>query len=337
MKAERLPSGKWRVRVYLGKENGKPVHKSVTADSKQEALRQAALYEPKKALNMTVEEACERFIELREKELSPSTLRGYKGTLDAYVKNDVIAAVKLDRLTSVIFQDWVNRMDVSKKTKKNHLGFVLAVVRFFEIDKVFRVRIAKEEKKEMYTPTMEEINLVMEYADEELKRAICLACFGLRRGEICALTSDDFDRKRNTVRISKAYAKTPENCFVLKSPKTMKSVRIVPISPEVIDMMPEGRIITCSPDCITNRFAKAVERAGVKKFRFHDLRSFFASTALSTIGSASRTVQDLGGWQTDRVMKSHYDRSISDQFQKDSEAIVLYFTDHLKMNTNRAE
>lgn len=332
MKAERLPSGNYRVRVYLGRENGKPVWKSVTASSRQEALRMAAMYEPKKANNMTAEEACEKFLKLRETELSPSTLRGYKGTLDCYIRHDVLGAVKLDRLTTPILQDWVNRMEISKKSKKNHLGFVLTVARFFEVDKTFRVRIADSEKKELYTPTMEEVNKVMEYADEELKRAICLACFGLRRGEICALTGEDFDRKIFSVRISKAVAKTSDNSFVLKTPKTKKSGRVVPLSPSVVEMMPKsGRIISSSPDCITNRFARAVRRAGVHPFRFHDLRSFFASISLSSaVGSASRTVQDIGGWQTDRVLKSHYERSISDQFRKDSEAIVLYFSDHLK-------
>lgn len=332
MKAERLPSGNYRVRVYLGRENEKPVWKSVTAPTRQEALRIAAMYEPKKAMNMTVEEACEKFLKLRESELSPSTLRGYKGTLDCYIRRDVLGAVKLDRLTTPILQDWVNRMEISKKSKKNHLGFVLTVARFFEVDKTFRVRIAETEKKEMYTPTMDEVNRVLEYADEELKRAICLACFGLRRGEICALSGEDFDRKNFSVRISKAVAKTTDNSFVLKNPKTKKSGRVVPLSPSVVEMMPKsGKIISSSPDCITNRFARAVRRAGVHPFRFHDLRSFFASISLSSaVGSASRTVQDIGGWQTDRVLKSHYERSISDQFRKDSEAIVLYFSDHLK-------
>lgn len=330
MKAERLPSGKWRVRVYLGKENGKARWKSITAKTKDEALREAALFTPTLASDVTVEEACEQFIKLRQEELSPSTLRGYTGTLSR-VRQDVIGAIKLDKLSSKILQEWVNGIKASKKTKKNHLGFVLAVARFFEVEKVFRVKIAQEEKKELHTPTMGEVNQVLGCADDELKRAILLACFGLRRGEICALTATDFDRKKNTVRISKAFAKTTDNTFVLKSPKTMKSARVVPLPSKVIEMMPEeGRVISCSPDCITNRFAHAVARAGVPKFRFHDLRSFFASTALSTVGSASRSVQDLGGWQTDRVMKSHYERSMSDQFKKDSDAIIRYFSDHLK-------
>lgn len=74
--------------------------------------------------------------------------------------------------------------------------------------------------------------------------------------------------------------------------------------------------------------------AGVPHFRFHDLRSFFASIALSSaVGVGSRTVQDLGGWQTDRVMKSHYDRSISDVRKKDEENIIAFFSRNLSVNS----
>lgn len=330
MKAEKLPSGNWRVRIYVGRVNGKPKTKSITARTKQEALKLAERFEAKD--DLTVEEACDRFITLREKELSPSTVRGYKGTLEGKIKKDKIGSVKLSKLTSAKLQEWVSSMDVSPKTKKNHLGLVMAALRFYDVDKVFRVRIKQEDKKEMYTPTMDEVNKVLAVSDEDLKRAISLACFGLRRGEICALTANDIDRENCTVSITKAMAKGTDG-FVQKTPKTQKSNRIVPITPDVVSILPEhGRIINCSPDCITNRFAKAVEAAGVKHFRFHDLRSFFASISLSSaVGSGSRTVQDLGGWQTDRVLKAHYERSISDQKQKDTDAIITYFKTNLKI------
>ena len=78
LKAELLPSGSWRVRVYLGEVDGKKKWKSVTADTSADALRRAALYEQPATEEMTVLQACERYI--REKSegntpLSPSTLR----------------------------------------------------------------------------------------------------------------------------------------------------------------------------------------------------------------------------------------------------------------------
>lgn len=332
MKARKLKSGRWNVRANVGTEGGKIVYRSITANTKQEALRKATEAEAKGYSPESVQEACERFLAARRSELSPSTLRGYEGTLRAYILPDKIGAVKVASLSSAILQDWVNRMPVSRKTKKNHLGFLMAAIRFCDVEKAFRVRIAQTEPREMYTPTIEEVNLVLDVSDDELRRAIVLACFGLRRGEICALSADDLDRRNCRVRVSKAYAKAPDGSFVLKAPKTMKSRRVVPVTQGVMDLMPkEGPVVSCSPDAITLRFRKAVARAGVHHFRFHDLRSFFASIALSSaIGAGARSVQDLGGWQTDRVMKSHYERSMSDQKKKDVDAILDWFGRNLK-------
>lgn len=331
MKATKLKSGNWNVRVYIGEVDGKKKWKSFTAKTKSEALRKAAAVEVGSYDGLSLVEACQRYIDERGPELSPSTVRGYISTFRAYVEPDAISRVRIDSITTPMLQSWIRRMNVSQKSKKNHLGFVLTVLRYFEIDKIFRVRIAPTEPKEMYTPTAEEVNKVMAVADPELRRAIALASLGMRRGEICALTAEDIDRQQHTVRVSKAYAKAPAGGFVLKMPKTQKSVREVPITPEVLAMMPEeGPVVNCSPDVITLRFIKAVKRAGVPHFRFHDLRSFFASSSLSAVGAASRTVQDIGGWKTDRVMRKHYDRTMTDQKQKDTDAIILYFSEKLK-------
>ena len=334
MKIERLPSGNYRIRIYVGEENGKKKWKSCTGRTKAEAMKKAAVMDSSNYSSLPLEDACEQFLQARANELSPSTMRGYRSTLCAYIVPDKIARIRLENITTPMLQSWIKNMDVSAKTKKNHLGFVLTVLRYFEIEKVFRVRIAQEEPKEMYTPTMDEVNKVIACADKETARAIALACFGLRRGEICALTAEDLNRDDNTVRVYKAYAKAPGNKFVLKMPKTKKSVRIVPITEEVMRTLPtSGRVISCSPDCITNRFVHAVNRAGVPHFRFHDLRSFSASISLSPeIGASRTTVKDLHGWKTDRMLQDHYERSIRDQKQKDIESIRSYFSKNLQID-----
>lgn len=335
MKARRLPSGKWNIRVKIGTKDGKTVYRSITGETKAEVIRLAMQEESAEGADLTVSEACEGFLKARGRELSPSTLRGYEGTFRAYIDPDRLGCVRLSKITSPMLQEWVGRMDLSQKSKKNHYGFLLTVLRYYGVEKAFRVRIAPTEPKEMYTPTIDEVNRVLSFCDEETRIAVALACFGLRRGEVCALTAEDLDRRKNTVRISKAYAKSPSGEFVLKAPKTKKSIRLVPVTPAVMALLPtSGPVVSCSPDCITNRFARAVREAGVPHFRFHDLRSFFASIALSSaVGVGSRTVQDLGGWQTDRVMKSHYDRSISDVRKKDEENIIAFFSRNLSVNS----
>ena len=334
MKAVKLPSGNWNVRVPIGMVNGKRKWKSITAATKQEALRQAVFYEIVEPSDLNLQEACDRFLTIRGPELSPATLRVYMSTYENYIKEDVIGGVMLDRITTAMLQAWVGRMPgISQKTKKNNLGFVTSVMSFHEVDKVFHVKIAGEPAKELYTPTMAEVNKVVAVSDEVLKRAIALACFGLRRGEICALTAEDVDRDACTVRITKALTKGPGKGFVLKDPKTRKSVRTVQLTAAVVALLPEsGQLVPVTPDVITNRFVDAVKAAGVPHFRFHDLRSFFASIALSSaVGAGRRSVQDIGGWKTDRVLGAHYDRVVADQTARDKAAIALYFANNMAL------
>lgn len=327
MKIERLQSGSYRTRVTVNK-NGKKKVVSITGPTKGEVASRAALVKGKPWALMTVEEACGRFLELRRPALSPSTLRGYLGTMKL-IENDVLGAVKIERLTTPIIQKWVNDMDVSKKTKKNHLGFLIAALRFNEVDKTFRVKCGDEMKKTLYTPTIEEVNRVLDVADPELHLAMVLGCLGLRRGELCALTAADVDRETCLLNVTKAYAKTPEGTFVLKKPKTPKSIRPVRFPSDLLSIIPEeGRLIDCSPDCITNRFVRAVKKAGVTPFRFHDLRSFSASVSL-VLGASKASVKASHGWETDRMLDTRYDRPMKDQLEKDERTKVLYLQNNL--------
>ena len=328
MKVEQLPSGNYRARVSIKRPDGTYTTKSVTAATKTEVRRLASLIkDDTPAGDLLVVEACERFLNARE--LSPTTERGYRSTLKQYIEKDKIAAMKLSALKTSTVQEWIARMPkgMSPKTKKNHLGFLTAVVGYFMEDKRFRVKIRDTAPKELYTPTAQDINAVLAFADPVLERAIRLGMFGLRRGEICALEAADVDRKRCMVRISKALAKGPDNSWVVKDPKTKSSIRWVQLPQELIDILPKkGRVVPASPDVITLRFVKAVERAGVPHFRFHDLRAFFASISVSSaIGASELTVQKMGGWRTNNVLKMHYERSISDQEQKDTERIMDYY------------
>ena len=241
--------------------------------------------------------------------------------------------MKLSALKTATVQEWISRMPekMSSKSKKNHLGFLVTVVNYFLEDKHFKVKIRETVPKEMHTPTMEEINAVLAVADPVLERAILLGVFGMRRGEICALEASDVDREKCLVRISKALAKGPNDEWVMKLPKTKSSIRWIQIPAEVVSLLPkEGRIVPVSPDVVTLRFIKAIERSQVPHFRFHDLRAAFASWSVSSaIGASELTVQQIGGWKTNYVLKKHYERSISEQRQKDTDKILGFFGENL--------
>lgn len=82
--AKKLPSGNYRCRIYVGKENGKNIYKSFTAPTKKEAEYLASQYliemeqkKQKKSENLFCNELA-HYISAKEAALSPSTIRGYK-------------------------------------------------------------------------------------------------------------------------------------------------------------------------------------------------------------------------------------------------------------------
>ena len=79
MKPEKLKSGNWRCKVYLGTDpDGKKIFKSVTAPTKKEAIAKAAelaLDDKKiKQSKLTVGYCIEAYIHEKESELSPHTV-----------------------------------------------------------------------------------------------------------------------------------------------------------------------------------------------------------------------------------------------------------------------
>ena len=88
-----LPSGSWRVRMFVGIENGKKVYKSFTAPTKAEAELMATQYvidkEQKKKMksaNLFCDELS-KYITTKEAVLSPSTIKGYKN-MERMLKKD---------------------------------------------------------------------------------------------------------------------------------------------------------------------------------------------------------------------------------------------------------
>ncbi|MBQ7145989.1 MAG: site-specific integrase [Lachnospiraceae bacterium] len=337
MKAEKLPSGNYRVRVYMGRDgNGKAIRKSVTAKTKQEALRKAALLQPVPDGEKTLSEAALEYIEIKEPVISPSTHRGYMKIHRTTIANNIIGSIQLERLTTPQIQRWVSDLarDHSPKTVRNCYGFLTAVLGMYVPDMRFRIRLPQRQPVQLHTPTTEEINAVLAVADDQLRIAILLGATAMmRRGEIAALTAEDVDFMRCRIRINKSLAKTDFGNWVEKPPKTVAGNRTVEINKELLALFPrEGSIVGLLPDSISMRFTRALKKAGLPRFRFHDLRHYAASIAASSaIGAGTLTIQARGGWETDHVLKRTYEHSLADQEKKDTAAILTFFSKNIRM------
>lgn len=105
---------------------------------------------------------------------------------------------------------------------------------------------------------------------------------GIREGELLALTLEDFDLERKTLRINKSYQRI-DKMDVITPPKTKNSNRVIAL-PDVLvdeikdfslqyyDLKPTDRMFPITKKYLYNEMKRGCEISGVKKIRVHDLR-----------------------------------------------------------------
>ena len=338
MKPRKLKSGNWNVSVYVGMDaDGQKHYRSVTAPTRKECLAKAldlssSTRDRRKVVR--VEEVVRKYIQTKEAVLSPNTTRMYKSMYDNYFNNDRIGFFPADRIDDRYVQRWIGELSKieSPKTVRNIYGLFSAAMRYENPRYIFAVNLPQRRMPKLHTPTTDEVDKIIsmskEREDKTLYYAILLGAVGMMRlGEVCALTADDIDRKKNTITINKSLAVAPDGSLVVKPPKNDSSNRTIEMPQFVIDELPKsGRIVPISPNAVSMLFRKLIKKSGVVPFRFHDLRHYAASIAASSsIGVSVETIKARGGWATDGMMKRVYINQIGDEVDKDTQNINIFY------------
>lgn len=157
-----------------------------------------------------------------------------------------------------------------------------------------KVKLLKEKNRRVRYLEREEIKALLDACSEHVKPIVITALnTGMRKGEILSLKWPDVDLRQRIVYIYETKSgksrKVDINDWLAE---TLIRLRKHPDSPYVFcnkDGVPYGNI--------RKSFETAKRRAGIKDFRFHDLRHTFASH-LVMAGVGLRTVQVLLGHQT---------------------------------------
>lgn len=311
-KATKLPSGNWRVLAYA---NGH--RKSFTAPTKKEAeylASQFLLFE-NDTENITVEKAVEKYIDNRSAICSPTTIRTYQTILKNNI--DEIRHKKIVQLKSEDLQAYVNNLSkrLSPKGVRNAYGLVRASIKAFYPNKGINVSLPQKKAKEYHLPTSEDISIILDNADTELKIAVMLASIGtLRIGEICGLEYSDI--KDDTIHIHQTMIYTDKKEWVIKDiPKTTSSDRYICFPTQVIDAIGKGTglIFKTNPKALALRYKRLVIKLGLDiSVRFHDLRHYAAS-AMHAMGIPDQYIMEAGGWKSDHVLKSVYRNTLDDK------------------------
>ncbi len=313
-KAKKLPSGNWRVQASKTVD-GKSIRKSFTHSNKRQAELMAADWlikcEASTPENITLSEAFKRYIESKESILSPNTIRVYLNISRSHFQN--IMHRKVMSLTMEDFQREINicAANLSPKTVRNINGLLSAVLKMFRPDFNLNTSLPQRKPKQLYIPDDDDVKKLMEAVKgSEMEVPVLLAAFGpMRRGEICALTSDDING--NIVSVNKAVAHDKNGKIVVKAPKNLSSYREIEYPDFVIEKLKgiKGKITNISPSHISRRFKLILKKIGIPDFRFHDLRHYNVSI-LHAMNVPDKYIMARGGWRTNYTMNNIYNHAL---------------------------
>lgn len=335
--AKKLPSGSWRVNLYVGKDAaGKRRYKSFTAGTKKEAEFAAAAYNVEnrhrtRPAELTVGEAIDQYIATKTAILSPSTLTSYQKL--RRLSFPELMRLKLTEITQEAVQAAVNdyAKEHSPKTVRNAHALLTASLAEALPDFTLRTKLPPKVRPDIAIPEDKAINALIQGAKgTPMETAILLgAMLGLRRSEICALTWDDFDLKEKVLQINKAMVQTPENTWAIKAPKTYAGKRTLTLPVFLCDYLStlprcDTRIVPLSPDAVTDRFIHLRRKCGFR-FRFHDLRHYNASVMLA-LGVPDRYAMERMGHATPNMLKAVYQHTMREKQEEVACKVNGYFS-----------
>lgn len=306
MYIQRLTNEKYRVReMYNG------VTYSIMFDFRptQKEARKALMDKIEKDCTKTKPTqlgiAANQYIESKTNLLSPETIRNYKKYLrqipDKYKK------IYISDITNITLQNMINdyALDHKPKTVRSYWNFINVVIKTLS-DRHYKVLLPHDNEDEAYIPTQEEVELILkELKGTKYFTPIYLAAYGLRRGEIMALSLDDVSDCR--IRINKSLAQDEHYNPIIKSPKTKASNRIVPVPKEITDKIKrDGVIYDGSAYSLNEVLHRIQDKYGIKRFSIHKLRHYLATT-LHYMNKPKRFIESFGGWETNsKVLEKVY-------------------------------
>lgn len=320
MTIEKLPSGNYRAtKMYKGKRyrvtfDHKPSEKEITLAIAEK------MEETETGAKGSFEKVAHEYIENRSSVISPATVRTYNIKINQL--SDKFKATRIYDITSEDVQREINTFaeDHEPKTVKTLYGFISSVLAVNRPNLKLLVKLPQKIEKTIYEPSSDDIKRILDYAQgTEYSVAFQLGVLSCRRGEICAASIDDLSGNTLIIHRSMVYN---GKWIVKESPKTDASNRAI-ILPESLanEIRDQGYIYKGHPNALNKAIHRFQDKLGIPQFKFHTLRSYFASYA-HAMGIPDSDIMAIGGWATDSVMKSVYRKSLEESKKESMEKLT---------------
>ena len=283
------------------------------AEKIKTCIREGITRKKKKKKVPTFKEYTERWIELyKRKNLKPSS---FSGMLQALKKPLMMIGEKpMDKITSEELQEMLSGLP-GKRVQDHSILYVKQIFKKAFINDIIKkdpcisLEIKKTPKKHRRALTLEEQAIFVKSikGDKMELLFLFLLSTGLRIGEALALTRDDFDQTKFTVKISKNVVYVNAKRIEQDTPKTAAGNREIPVN---IDLM---RAILATDENIVFPYSYAQCQRHLRKIALaagipvtlHVLRHTFA-TRMEEHGIPPKIKQYLMGHSTLSMTQNVY-------------------------------
>jgi integrase len=336
------PDGTWWARITVGKTpDGKQKRKAFYGKTRKEVqekltaalndLNNGVYIEPS---NMTLEQWMSIWLrEYKKNSIRESTYEAYESYIQKHINPD-IGGYTLKSLRNDMIQRFVNNL-IEKGMKATTVARIFNILKpaleqavdngMIIRNPANKIKLPKIEVKEARVLTVSEQERFLaearSYAQYEVFALILLT--GMRIGETLALTWDDVDFNNNVLSVNRTSVmllnkKTKKYEIGYHQPKTVKSIRKIPLLPDAVELLQDVRtkqmllkkycedynkenLVFCNDEGnpiwatdMRQRISRITKNLGLEGVHIHTLRHTFATRCLEK-GIDLKIVQEILG------------------------------------------
>jgi integrase len=242
--------------------------------------------------------------------------------LDPYFKDSILSSITRDSVEEIA--KIKERTEVSLSTVNRMLALIRAILRKAEhewdwLEKAPFIRMRKEGKGRIRWLIREEVNILVKELPTHLSDMVLFTlATRLRQSNVVGLQWENVDLVRHHALIHPDQSKSKKAIPVPLNADAIAIIKKQMGNHAKFVFSYRGRHIN---QCNTKAWRKALQRAGIKNFRWHDLRHTWASWHVQN-GTTLHELQQLGGWSSfDMVLR--YAHLSSDHLKQAAERVSV--------------
>ena len=356
--------GRWEGRYFIERrEDGSIRYGSVYGKTYKEVKEKLKTVVPGDIFDapkeMTLEYLSCLWIESNRIRLKGSTVQKYDYLIKTHILPE-LGNIKLSKLTAATINSFLaKKASHGRKNKNTALSasyiktitlILSSIIQYGADEKLCsplntEIHFPQQQKKELHILSKEDQQILEKHITEVITpigAGIMISLHaGLRIGEVCALKWSDVDFNERIIHIRATVSRVGRNdgtkgtMLILGSPKTNASIRDIPISSVLFNVLKELHTTSSSPFVISEtdtfmsprtyeyRFHRILKQCDIPKINYHALRHTFATRCIESKMDV-KTLSEILGHGKASVTMDIYVHSSMDRKRVQMEDMVIY-------------